>query len=201
MRNSDKSHWATNKFFHPWSIFWLDWILHNVNNAVLLRIALITTNVLIAKKNRENETSCFWTQKLRMEMMAIRAYLAVSLFFCWKRKMNHWMKFENIFVFRRKKTWSSLKGGCVVFTWQIFRNLPIFFTLSVKSETICVGTSICNLQRLRKLYQILFLKFIFLWNCSSLFLTRIAPRFESRCLPCAWVNPSCSQFCEQLFEP
>jgi len=38
--------------------------------------------------------------------------------------------------------WSSLKGGCVVFTWQIFRNLPIFFTLSVKSETICVGTRI-----------------------------------------------------------
>jgi len=38
VRNSDKSHWAANKFFHPWSIFWLEEILHNANNAVLLKV-------------------------------------------------------------------------------------------------------------------------------------------------------------------
>jgi len=48
-----------------------------VNNAVLLVIAQITTNVLIAKKNKENATSCFYRQKLRMEMMAVLAYPAV----------------------------------------------------------------------------------------------------------------------------
>lgn len=65
--------------------------------------------------------------------------------------------------------WSSLKGGCCVFTWQIFRNLPIFvhFICWIWRRNAWGQGSVKH--RDKRTVSNIILKFIILWNCSTLF--------------------------------